>query len=166
MTGNEGKVPPQVPQVLVEDVETGASGQVLSDDDAQALADAQAAKDKYVRFSKESFRRQNEWMEEEAQKARDRENNTQEGRLVDGVLVFGDGEDDDEEKMDFDPFLQEGCNLPEDYPEFPKNLFGVPIQEIDKHIMDTVSGMHIPFDLDLPAVCVRSHMFCACRVSW
>ena len=135
--GNQ-KTPQQVPQVLVEDVETGAKGQALADD-AQAAANAEAAKEMYVRFTKQSYKRQIEWMDEEAQKARDREANSQEGRLVDGVLVFGDGQDDDEEKVEFDAFLQEGCNLPEDYPEFPKNLYGVPIQEIDKNIMDSVS---------------------------
>ena len=142
-----------IPKVKVEDIENDSSrgtdrarandvtdaAAAAAGDEPEAETEEEEAARRYRKFTKETYARQVEQQREEKLRKAERESQLQEGRLVDGVLVFGDGEDKEEDDVDFDPFLQEGCNLPEDYPECPKNLFGVPIEEIDPHIKETVS---------------------------
>lgn len=132
-----------IPKVKIEDIENdgGATDDEAPNglDEPVVETEAEEAERRYVRFTPEKYAQQVEQQAEEKRKELERASQLQEGRLVDGTLVFGDGEEEDEDKREFDPFLQEGSNLPEDYPEFPKKLYGVPIEEIDSHIKDTVS---------------------------
>ena len=60
-----------------------------------------------------------------------------EGRLVDGELIFDD--DGDENKNDRDPTLVAGNTLPLSMEEdFPPELLGTPLEEIDHYIKDKV----------------------------
>ena len=56
-----------------------------------------------------------------------------EGRLVNGELVFA--EDVMAERVEFDPELAEGEDVPKKLGKCPEELIGVPLQEIDTYIM-------------------------------
>lgn len=57
-----------------------------------------------------------------------------EGRLVGGELQFA--EDSLEEKIEFDPELEENEVVPKAMGECPKRLIGEPLEEIDQFIRD------------------------------
>ena len=140
-TANSKDPTTTIPKVRIEDIENGGGGDVSNDVTERQEGDVETEEEeaarRYVKFTPETFKRQLVRQAEEKLKEQ-RASQLQEGRLVDGTLVFGDGEDDDEDKIDFDPYLQEGCNVPEDYPPIPRHLIGVPIEEIDRHIKETV----------------------------
>lgn len=76
--------------------------------------------------------------EREAQKKLDKNNGKAVAHLVDGELKFE--EDEEESKKTRDPALQEGNILPDELgDEFPNELFGKPLEEIDKYIKDKVN---------------------------
>lgn len=62
-----------------------------------------------------------------------------EGRLVDGEIVFDYDTEDHSLKITRDPKLADGQPLPEKLGRFPKELDGVPLEEIDPHIEEKVS---------------------------
>lgn len=76
----------------------------------------------------------------EKKRVEEKKNNIQEGKLVDGELKFGDGEEDEEEQKEFDPALENGSYLSEDtYGDVPNECLGKPLEEIDKYLKDKVS---------------------------
>lgn len=69
---------------------------------------------------------------------KEKKDSPQEGRLVDGELKFGD-DDDDEPPPERDQALIEGNTLPVSLDgTFPQELFGKPLEEIDKYLKDKV----------------------------
>lgn len=86
-------------------------------------------------FTKESYER---LVQADIQK-RFKENkkaNGDEGRLVDGEIVFDEVEDDLVKKCD--PKLADSQPLPEKLGRIPKDLEGIALEEIDPHIKDKV----------------------------
>jgi len=96
-------------------------------------------------FTKQSFYRLCQREQQEKLKASNKRD-VEEGRLVDGEIVFDDL-DDDADKITRDPKLAEGQALPEKLGHFPKELEGVPIEEIDPHIKDKVRDQSTKSDL-------------------
>ena len=144
---SKDKAAPAVPKVKVVDLETSAASDTArpanengDETDVDILSDEEEAKRKYIRFTRDTYTRQCKEEIERKREEEERANKLNEGYLVDGELRFGNEGEEEEDVLEFDPFLQEGSNLPEDYPEFPTNLYGVPIEEIDKHIKEQVSS--------------------------
>ena len=54
---------------------------------------------------------------------------------MDGEIVF---DEDTSAKMDRDPKLADGMSLPEKMGRFPRELLGIPLEEIDPYIKDKV----------------------------
>lgn len=77
-----------------------------------------------------------EWEEEE----KERKNQHEEGRLVDGELKFGDDEGSKDPPPERDLALLEGNPLPDNYSSlFPDDGYGVPMEEIDPYLHYRVS---------------------------
>lgn len=77
--------------------------------------------------------------EQEHKTAKKKNTDSDEGRLVDGEIVF-DNDEDDTPKMTRDPKLVDGQTLPEKLGRFPKELEGIPLEEIDPYITHKVGG--------------------------
>lgn len=91
----------------------------------------------FTKFTKQSYKRLLEKEEEERKKAEEKAANPQEAKLVDGELKFDD--EDEKDKLEKDPLLVEGNVLPEDLgADFPKELYGKPIEEIDPYLKEKV----------------------------
>ncbi|CAD5124054.1 unnamed protein product [Dimorphilus gyrociliatus] len=72
-----------------------------------------------------------EWEEEE----KERKNQHEEGRLVDGELKFGNDEGSKDPPPERDLALFEGNPLPDQYGNlFPEDGYGVPMEEIDPYL--------------------------------
>lgn len=84
-------------------------------------------------YTRETFEKQ---VEEErkraAEEARMKQKFGTEGRLVNGELVFA--EDVMAERVEFDPELAEGEEVPKKLGKCPEELIGVPLQEIDSYV--------------------------------
>ena len=92
---------------------------------------------RFNEFNKESYERILEKELERKRKTEVKRDGDEEGRLVDGEIVFDDVEDESE-KITADPKLADGQPLPEKLGRFPKELDGVPLEEIDPHIEEKV----------------------------
>ena len=90
-------------------------------------------------YTKEHYKSQKQRVEEERRKLEEKKNRVQEGRLVDGELIFDDEEGDEEHKIERDPGLVEGNQLPESFGKVPDNLINKPLDEIDTNLIGTVS---------------------------
>lgn len=74
----------------------------------------------------------------DAQRKLDKNNGKAVAHLVDGELKFED--DEEEARKTRDPTLQEGNILPDELSEvFKEELYGKPLEEIDKYIKDKVN---------------------------
>jgi hypothetical protein len=92
-------------------------------------------------FTKESYKRLVEQEASDKAKAARKKSKAQEAHLVDGELIFGEGEDPGEEAIpERNPDLREGLVLREEYGVFPPSYIGKPLEEIDKGIRDKVSS--------------------------
>lgn len=102
----------------------------LTDEEREAAAEAERLKEPFRVFTTDSYKRLER--EERDRKLKEETNNGEdEGRLVDGEIVF---DEDQSEKLDRDPKLADGQPLPEKLGRFPKELVGVPLEEIDPYI--------------------------------
>lgn len=89
-------------------------------------------------FTKKSYERL--LLEERERECREKKKSDgDEGRLVDGEIVF-DNTDEDKPVMTRDPKLVDGQTLPEKLGRFPKELEGIPLDEIDPYITHKVSA--------------------------
>ena len=91
----------------------------------------------FHRFTKQSY---DELLAKEAErkeKEKDRKNEPVEEKLIDGKLAFESVEEDDAVKPRAD--LAEGCKLPKSLGNFPPELIGVPIEEVDSGVTNKVS---------------------------
>lgn len=100
------------------------------------VGDEEEPKDLFRQYVQRSWDEQLH-REKEAQKKLDKNNGKAVAHLVDGELKFE--EDEEESKKTRDPALQEGNILPDELgDEFPSELYGKPLEEIDKYIKDKV----------------------------
>jgi len=90
-------------------------------------------------FTKDSYQRLLDRELEHKLKEAQKKNSDNEGRLVDGEIVFDDL-DNDSEKSSHDPKLADGQPLPEKLGRFPKELEGTPLEEIDANIEEKVGN--------------------------
>ncbi|XP_065944600.1 sodium channel protein 1 brain isoform X9 [Magallana gigas] len=98
------------------------------------VGDEEEPKDLFRQYVQRSWDEQLH-REKEAQKKLDKNNGKAVAHLVDGELKFE--EDEEESKKTRDPALQEGNILPDELgDEFPSELYGKPLEEIDKYIKD------------------------------
>lgn len=104
--------------------------------DAQT-AEPQATVARFREFTKESYDRLLEKELERKLKVNVQKEGDSEGRLVDGEIVFDDVEEASAKSIK-DPKLADGQPLPEKLGRFPKELDGVPIEELDPAIEDKV----------------------------
>lgn len=100
-----------------------------TEEEKEAAAEVERLKEPFRVFTRESFRRLEKRAHE--RKVKEENNEEDEGRLVDGEIVF---DEDSTTKMDKDPKLADGQPLPEKMGRFPKELIGVPLEEIDPYI--------------------------------
>lgn len=122
-----------VPPVDVASIHSHFSDQ-LTEEEKLAAEEAERLKVPFRVFDKDSFRRLVE--KDKARKLREENKEEEEGRLVDGEIVFDEGT---ENKQERDPKLADGMSLPESMGRFPRELSGVPLEEIDPYIKDKVS---------------------------
>lgn len=101
----------------------------LTDEEREAAEEAERLKEPFRIFDKESYKRLEK--REHERKVRVENNEEEEARLVDGEIVF---DEDGTAKQDKDPKLADGQTLPEKMGRFPKELLGVPLEEIDPYI--------------------------------
>jgi len=98
----------------------------------------ESSKETFRKFTKQSYIKLIE--RENEQKRKEANNGEDEGRLVDGEIVF---DDDGETAPEKDPKLAEGQCLPENMGRFPRDLLSIPLEEIDPNIKDKVRLKHI-----------------------
>lgn len=98
-----------------------------------AAEEEERLKNPFREFNKDSYRRLLE--KEHARRIKEEKNEEEEGRLVDGEIVF---EESASTKQDRDPKLADGQSLPEKLGRFPKELLGMPLEEIDPYIKEKV----------------------------
>lgn len=92
--------------------------------------------DRIKLYTEESWKIQVE-NEIAAQRKFEKTGGVAEAHLVDGELKFDD--DEEEAKRDRDPKLVEGNALPDELSDvFKSDLYGKPLEEIDKYIKDKV----------------------------
>ena len=134
--GDAGNPTPtlQLPVVEIQEEKTEDVEKVPLEDDHEEEEEL------FRRFDRQSYQKLLLRDEIERQKALDAKNKPREGRLVDGELIFGDEDDKEEDTRDRDSRLVEGNTLPTIIAdEFPKELYGKPIEEIDPYLKDKVS---------------------------
>lgn len=107
----------------------------LTEEERKAAEEAERLKEPFRIFTKESLERLER--DEEERKLKEANKDEDEGRLVDGEIVF---DEDVTAKMDKNPKLADGQSLPENMGRFPKELLGIPIEEIDPYIKVKVSS--------------------------
>lgn len=105
----------------------------MTDEERAAAEEAERLKEPFRLFDQNSYRRLVE--REKAQKLKEQSNEEEEGRLVDGEIVF---DEDTNSKIDKDPKLADGMSLPEKLGRFPREYLGMPLEEIDPYIKEKV----------------------------
>lgn len=128
--GGAGGLPPPVD---VASIHSHISGEPMTEEEKLAAEEAERLKTPFRIFDKDSYRRLVEKEKERKLKEDDKEE--EEGRLVDGEIVF---DEEPGNKQDRDPKLADGMALPENMGRFPKELVGIPLEEIDPYIKDKV----------------------------
>lgn len=118
-------------------------GSVRSIYDLMSVASSFLSRDEpeegYRKFTKDSWDRLLIREQEDLKRQAERKDKPSEGKLVDGEIKF-DTDENDEDNIERDSELVEGQVLPESrLGEFPDELLGAPIEEIDKYIKDKVS---------------------------
>lgn len=106
----------------------------LTEEERKQAEEAERLKEPFRIFTKDSLERLER--EEKERQLKEANKDEDEGRLVDGEIVF---DEDVTAKMDKNPKLADGQTLPENMGRFPKELLGVPIEEIDPYIKVKVS---------------------------
>jgi len=109
--------------------------QEKTEEELRAEEEALRLKEPFRVFNQDSYRRLVE--REAARKLKEENAKEEEGRLVDGQIVF---DEEVEVKQDRDPKLADGMSLPEKMGRFPKELLGVPLEEIDPYIKEKVTS--------------------------
>ncbi|KAK2154498.1 hypothetical protein LSH36_267g03088 [Paralvinella palmiformis] len=140
-----------VPDVTVTDISQSATARTDPGRDVRGSAadlvsqsgypyeDSDEEESLFKAFTTSSYERLLIREKEDRERAEERKNNVNEGRLVDGELKFDDGEEGEDEKAEPDPALKEGGPLPSSLDEeFPKKLLRKPIEEIDPAVRDKV----------------------------
>lgn len=131
--------------VDVTSIHSHISGGELTEDEKAAAAEAERLKEPFRIFDRASYRRLIE--REKAQKLKEETNEEEEGRLVDGEIVF---DEDTSAQQDRDPKLADGMSLPEKLGRFPRELLGMPLEEIDPFIKDKVLRLSVVLVNSLP----------------
>ena len=109
----------------------------IPDDDPEDSDDDEEEQLLFVEYTTDSWEHQLQAEREAKEKEEENRRNQGEAHLVDGELQF-DSEEHHGPTKKRNPKLIEGGSLPEDS-GFPKELYGKPIEEIDKLITDKVS---------------------------
>ena len=121
------------PPIDVASIHSHISGDQITEEERLAAEEEERLKVPFRVFTKESYIRLLE--KERERKIREERKEEEEGRLVDGEIVFDESTED---KQDRDPKLADGMTLPEKLGRFPKELIGAPLEEIDPFIKDKV----------------------------
>ena len=119
--------------VDVTSIHSHISGDGMTDEERAAAEEAERLKEPFRIFDQNSYRRLVE--REKSEKLKKENTEEEEGRLVDGEIVF---DEDTSAKIDRDPKLADGMSLPEKMGRFPRELLGIPLEEIDPYIKDKV----------------------------
>lgn len=117
----------------VASIHSRFSGDQMTEEEQLAAEEEERLKEPFRVFNKDSYKRLVD--KEKARKLKEESKEEEEGRLVDGEIVF---DEESGPKQDRDPKLADGQALPEKMGRFPKELLGIPLEEIDPYIKDKV----------------------------
>ncbi|XP_076443937.1 sodium channel protein 1 brain-like [Babylonia areolata] len=143
--------PPPAPDITPAPVDDSAAadeaptnpetGEIAGDSAAAAADPQKSTRDEILSrivsfhlFSEDSYRHLVERETADLARAQERASKAQEAHLVDGQLVFGGEEDENDKPPPRNPDFREGNVLREEYGIFPTDYFGRPLEEIDQGI--------------------------------
>lgn len=131
--GKDGMAAGLAPPVDVASIHSHFSANQMTEEERLEAEEQERLKEPFRMFNKDSYRRLVE--KEKERKLKEENKQEEEGRLVDGEIVF---EEESSSRPDRDAKLADGMTLPEKMGRFPKELVGVPLEDIDPYIKDKV----------------------------
>lgn len=124
----------------IEALPADSAPQANNEGDKQEEEEEEEGDSLFHEFTRESYDKLIVAELERKQQEETRQVSKEEAHLVDGEIVFDDVEDDTP-KIARDPKLADGQPLPEKLGRFPRELDGLPLEEIDPHIQEKVKLM-------------------------